>query len=56
MLVRSEAAGCETVYGQAVIEAALSEPDYLESRVSRYREQRGGADVKHIELESGLNH
>jgi hypothetical protein len=36
--------------------AAISEPDCLESRVSRYREQRGGADVKHIELESGLNH
>jgi hypothetical protein len=36
--------------------AAISKPDCLESRVSRYREQRGCADVKHIELESGLDH
>jgi hypothetical protein len=31
-------------------------PDGFESGVSRYREKRGCADIKYVELESRLNH
>jgi hypothetical protein len=36
--------------------AFISKPDGFEGGVSRHREKRGRADIKYVELESGLKH